>query len=185
MRSDMNRIAELQAAATQEKVNNDVGVDEQHNGDIGVGVSPSSSKATMEVLKSQGICEAVLSQYCFDDYMQAMAMERGIKEGLGMQKDAVETGFLPADDHLSNKLNPLEYMREESGTFKMIRRRSSSAYEEDSCKQTKKRIKVEELEQECSLSLSLSWPPPVFSSWSGYSDGCGVNLELSMSICGS
>lgn len=70
---------------------------------------------------SQGICETVLSQYCFDDYMQAIAMESGIKHCLRMQKDAVQTGFLPADYHLSNLLNPMQYMREEesNNTFKV------------------------------------------------------------------
>ncbi|KAH7692104.1 Myb domain plants domain-containing protein [Dioscorea alata] len=148
-------------------------------------------------LKSQGICETVLSQYCFDDYMQAMAMESGIKHCLRMQKDAVQTGFLPADYHLSNLLNPMQYMREEesNNTFKMIRR---SGYEDyNQWRERKKRARVEEVEEECSLSLTLSWPPNsssshvLLSSWSGCSDGCSgyggasVNLELSMSVCGS
>lgn len=52
---------------------------------------------------SKGICETVASRYSFDDYLQAMAVKRGIKENLRWQKDDMETGFLAGDQLSKDK----------------------------------------------------------------------------------
>ncbi|MQM07507.1 hypothetical protein Taro_040347 [Colocasia esculenta] len=124
----------------------------------------------------QGICEAVTSPYCFDDYMHAMGVERGIKERFRWQEDAVQTGF-SAEDHV-REFKAFGYMGEESHPFKVhrnpsyvtcLQRRKPCAPREASEKNSglqppallpsgehkAETGEVEAAEVDCSLSLSL------------------------------
>ncbi|KAF0893401.1 hypothetical protein E2562_024215 [Oryza meyeriana var. granulata] len=171
---------------------------------------------------SQGISEmrTTGTQYCIDDYMQAMAMERRIKEeGLRWQRDAAAADGGAA----ASNLQTVGCSVQESGPFKIIKpevhhlgpmvKLQSSKLESSgfisSSIGTAATDQPEEPPEKCSLSLSLG-PDPIcmpaiasspsesscilssssrsFSDCSGNS-GClvapVVNLELSMSICGS
>ncbi|KAG8083049.1 hypothetical protein GUJ93_ZPchr0014g47676 [Zizania palustris] len=170
---------------------------------------------------SQGIREmrTTGTQYCVDDYMQAMAMERRIKEeGLRWQMDAAAAAA-------ASNLQTVGCLSQESGPFKIIKpevkhlgptvKLECSKLESSGFLQA--RGQPEEPPERCSLSLSLGPDPKraaaaaaavasssstpsesscVLSSSSSRSSsdccrnsGCsvapGVNLELSMSICGS
>lgn len=65
---------------------------------------------------SPGINEMVTTQYSFDDYLQTVAVERGIKEKLRWHKDAMETGFLAgyqlskhkAQGHMEGEPDPFQ-----------------------------------------------------------------------------
>ncbi|URD81044.1 hypothetical protein MUK42_02835 [Musa troglodytarum] len=148
--------------------------------------------------------ERIASRSCFDDYTPAAALdvERGIKEeALGWQKDAALLPF-----HHSPKLKVSGSRVEESISFKvnvLDRKHRPAARKlrsEGGCK-SKCRSQRETPENEeacdCSLSLSLSPYSPQRSDafWSSagrsitecsaYSGGHRINLDLSMSICGS
>ncbi|KAG9442450.1 hypothetical protein H6P81_018304 [Aristolochia fimbriata] len=75
----------------------------------------SSSVAVSGCLQNhQRICSSVTSSYRFDDYLQAQAGERGIKEtGFRGQKDADAAAGDLADQYLY-KLDALGYLAEES-----------------------------------------------------------------------
>ncbi|TVU14867.1 hypothetical protein EJB05_38363 [Eragrostis curvula] len=151
---------------------------------------------------SQGISErrTAGNQYCMHDYMQAMVMERRIKqEGLRWQKDAAAV----------SSLQTVGCSVQESGSFKLS---SPEAHHlgHVGCFSISEG-KPDESTEQCSLSLSLGLDPKCtgatasspsgssciisasptrrsFSDCSSHS-GCfvapGVSLELSLSICGS
>ncbi|XP_038972421.1 myb family transcription factor MOF1 isoform X2 [Phoenix dactylifera] len=233
MRNDMGRQASELQARKHTCEANDGGADERDDD----GSSPPSKPTTKEFQSqfgarmetqatskslqcSQGISEAVTFPYCFDDYMQAMAVGRGIKEeGFRWQKDAAETGLLA--DHHPSKLKLLGYMVEESGPLKSSKPsdqnlisagklKSEGSFEKgcrsyvsllfEECSEEREEV------DDCSLSLSLTLHPTHrsntpsasessgtissssrrnFSECSGYSEGPRINLDLSMSICGS
>ncbi|KAL5216775.1 hypothetical protein ABZP36_008176 [Zizania latifolia] len=165
---------------------------------------------------SQGIREmrTTGTQYCVDDYMKAMAMERRIKEeGLRWQMDAAAAAADGGGAAAASNLQTVGCLSQESDPFKIIKpevnhlgptvKLECSKLESSGFLQA--RGQPEEPPEKCSLSLSLgpavaSSPPSesscVLSSSSSrsFSDCCrnsgcsvapGVNLELSMSICGS
>ncbi|KAG8065826.1 hypothetical protein GUJ93_ZPchr0004g39096 [Zizania palustris] len=69
---------------------------------------------------SQGVSEmrATGTQYCIDDYMQAMAMERRIKEeGLRWQRDAAAAAA--ADSVAASNVQTVGCLMQESGPFKI------------------------------------------------------------------
>ncbi|CAL9124666.1 unnamed protein product [Musa textilis] len=148
--------------------------------------------------------ERIASRSCFDDYTPAAALgvERGIKEeALRWQKDAALLPF-----HHSPELKVSGSRVEESISFKVNvldrqhRPAARKLRSEGGCK-SKCRSQRETPENEeacdCSLSLSLSPYSPQRSDafWSSagrsitecsaYSGGHRINLDLSMSICGS
>uniref|UniRef100_A0A0D9W8B0 Myb-like domain-containing protein n=1 Tax=Leersia perrieri TaxID=77586 RepID=A0A0D9W8B0_9ORYZ len=168
---------------------------------------------------SQGISEmrTTGTQYCIDDYMQAMAMERRIKEGgLRWQRDAAAADGGAA----ASNLQTVGCLVQESDSFKIIKPEVHRL--DPAVKLQCSKLEISEFlsdsigsaardqPQKCSLSLSLGPDPKCvqaiasspsensciisssssrsFSECSGNS-GCfvapGVNLELSMSICGS
>ncbi|XP_038975747.1 myb family transcription factor MOF1-like [Phoenix dactylifera] len=230
MRNDMGR-QELQARQHSCETN-DGGADEQDDYDSCPSSKPtkefqSQLTARMETQAnskslqcSKGMGERVTSPYCFDVYMQAMAVGRGIKEeGFRWQKDALHTGLLA--DHHPSKLKVSGHMVEESGTLKTSipsdkilisakKLKSDRSYENE-C-QSYSSLPFNELSEEreevndWSLSLSLSLHPKQrsnkpsasessgvissssrrnFGDCSGYSGSPRINLDLSMSICGS
>ncbi|URE03120.1 MYB family transcription factor [Musa troglodytarum] len=84
---------------------------------------PSSKKS---VQCSQQICEAVTSQYWIDNYMQALAVDRGIKEeGFSWQREEGQQTEDLAADH-SSKLRVPGCMVEESDPFKVKQEREKS-----------------------------------------------------------
>ncbi|XP_006652650.1 myb family transcription factor MOF1 [Oryza brachyantha] len=175
---------------------------------------------------SQGISEmrTTGTQYCIDDYMQAMAMERRIKEeGLRWQQRDAAAAAADGGAAASN-LQTVGCSVQESDPFKIIKpevhrlgtvvklrcsKPESTGFASSSIS-TAARDRQEESPEKCSLSLCLGPDPRCmpaiasspsessciisssssrsFSDCSGNS-GCfvapGVNLELSMSICGS
>ncbi|CAL9176909.1 unnamed protein product [Musa hybrid cultivar] len=175
---------------------------------------PSSKKS---VQCSQQICEAVTSQYWIDNYMQALAVDRGIKEeGFSWQrKEGQQTEDLAADH--SSKLRVPGCMVEESDPFKATvwsDQYLTSAKElmpieiyENGCLSHKSpplnnEFAESEETNDCSLSLSLSLHPSQSNNSSSDGGCCAlgrnfngrhssysvthrVNLDLSMSICGS
>lgn len=175
---------------------------------------------------SQGISEmrTTGTQYCIDDYMQAMAMERRIKEeGLRWQRDAAAAAAADGGAAASN-LQTVGCSVQESDPFKIIKpevhhlgpvlklqcsKVESSGFISSSTGTAARDQPEPPPLEKCSLSLSLGPDPKCmpaiasspsesscilssssrsFSDCSGNS-GClvapGVNLELSMSICGS
>ncbi|XP_044967477.1 myb family transcription factor MOF1-like isoform X1 [Hordeum vulgare subsp. vulgare] len=168
---------------------------------------------------SKGISETKTSgaanQYCIDDYMQAMAMERRIKEeGLsGWQRDAAPAAAVSS----LQTVGCLEQGSALAGDFKQIIK-PEARYCYPGLAVKKQDLKEEKPEkdssgtEQCALSLSLGTDPKCFravsssspsegsciissspprrssshcSGHSGYLDAQGVNLELSLSICGS
>ncbi|OMO72632.1 hypothetical protein COLO4_27544 [Corchorus olitorius] len=92
-------------------------------------IETKSSISDQNLQCSQGICETVSNPYSYDDYLQNMAVHKGIKEGNGAfiwehsqgQSGASATPnlFLP-HDHLYN-LNPFKYSVEESDFLKVAK----------------------------------------------------------------
>ncbi|XP_068646887.1 myb family transcription factor MOF1-like [Aristolochia californica] len=183
--------------------------------------TPPSKRQCMEsstvsdcLQKHQRIFSSVTSSYRFDDYLQALAEKRGLKEtGFRGQKDAEA-------DHLC-KLNALGYLVEESDVIKI-----GKPEEQRSHSLGKRKLKErdegrrhhplfwqlfdhenrDEDEGIDDLSLSLSLQPRQrcntsstsenseglssssrinFKEFSGSSAQNGVNLDLTIAICGS
>ncbi|XP_008812783.2 myb family transcription factor MOF1-like [Phoenix dactylifera] len=167
--------------------------------------------------------ETLATQYSFDDYLQTVAAERGIKENLRWHKDATETGFLAGDQLSKHKAQ--WQMEAEPETFEVFKledqllmpnnnrkRKKSKENYEDRCRSyvpppfcDDHGMKNEEVD-DCLLTLSLPLhrnhrtnassasesSSIVSSSLTRYSEECsvflngrGLNLDLSMSICGS
>ncbi|XP_010270741.1 PREDICTED: putative Myb family transcription factor At1g14600 [Nelumbo nucifera] len=162
---------------------------------------------------NQRICETVVSPYYFHDYLQAMAENGGIKEGFRWQAEAPSTSFsLPP--HLYN-LNAFGYSMEESQFFKMAqvnveqlpstRKRKmenmDNSFQSHLTQSVDKEHTEEEEAGDCTLSLSLSLRPSAQSNasstseiseaissskdCSGSSQQRHINLDLSISLCGS
>ncbi|XBI93853.1 hypothetical protein VPH35_030612 [Triticum aestivum] len=151
-----------------------------------------------------------VNQYSIDDYyyMQAMAMQRRIMEGLSCQRDAAAAA--------ASSLQTVACLEQGSGDFKQIIKPEAHYYPGLVVKKLDPKEDSNGAEQ-CSLSLSLgldprcfraavsssspsegsciissSSPPPPrrrssshYSGHSGCFDAQGINLELSLSICGS
>ncbi|XP_064944647.1 myb family transcription factor MOF1-like [Musa acuminata AAA Group] len=158
--------------------------------------------------------ERIASQSCFDDYTPAAALgvERGIKEeALRWQKHAALLPFHHSskfkvsgsrvEESISFKVNVLDHKHRQAA------RKLRS--EEGGCKsQCRSHSEATENEEACNCSLSLSLSPystqrsdasfagkggfgfcssagRSISECSAYSGGNRINLDLSMSICGS
>ncbi|URD94594.1 MYB family transcription factor [Musa troglodytarum] len=120
---------------------------------------------------SQQICETVTSQYWIGNYLQALAVDRGIKEeGISWQRDALQTGDLAADH--PSKLKVLGYMVEESDPFKttVLNRQYLRSTEEFMFTEVYK-------------NGHLSYESPSLSnefSESKETNGCSLSLSLSL-----
>nr|XP_029119720.1 transcription repressor KAN1 isoform X1 [Elaeis guineensis] len=218
MRNDMGRQASESQARKHSCEANDGGADEQDDGSSSPPTKPTKefqsqfvyfphpplkrarmeTQATSKNLQcSQGTSETVTFPYCFDDYMQAMAVGRGIKEeGLRWQKDAVETGLLA--DHHPSKLKVLGYMVEESGPLKTGKPsdqnlvsagklKSEGSYK-NGCRSYvslsfKERSEERDEVDDCSLSLSLSLHPTQRSNTSSASESSGAISSRHFSEC--
>ncbi|KAM0830759.1 hypothetical protein ACQ4PT_066002 [Festuca glaucescens] len=155
---------------------------------------------------SQGISEMKTAagpgtQHCIDDYMQAMAMERRIKdEGLRWQRDAAVTA--------ASNLQTVGCLEQGSGDFKIMKPQARYPGPVFLFGDATREISPEQRSLPLSLGLDpkgidavsssrsdgsciISSPSPRGRSSSGCSghsfsfDASGVNLELSLSICGS
>ncbi|KAF7017738.1 unnamed protein product [Triticum aestivum] len=178
------------------------------------GAGTEAAGEGMQGGQSQGISgmktSGAVNPYCIDDYyMQAMAMERRIMEGLsGWQRDAAAAAAV-------SDLRTVGCLEQGSGDFKIIKPEAHHYYPGLAVKKQGPKEKDGNGTEQCSLSLSLgldprclraavsssspsegscivsSSPPPRrrssshCSGHSGYSDTQGVNLDLSLSICGS
>ncbi|KQJ84085.1 uncharacterized protein LOC100827236 [Brachypodium distachyon] len=167
---------------------------------------------------SQGISEMRTpgTQYCIDDYMPALAMERRIKEeGLRWQRDTATA---------ASSLQTVGCLEQGSGDFKIIKpearhpgppvvtKQGHKANNVNGCFLFSSAASTDDQDgtpEQCSLSLSLGQYPKCFRSvssspsegsciisssprssgdcygHSACSNAPGVNLELSLSICGS
>ncbi|XP_010935361.1 myb family transcription factor MOF1 [Elaeis guineensis] len=245
-RSMRNDIGKQGLQQTQEKRHScehtDAGADEQNDGSLFSSLKPQKEFQTQFMFPplpmkrsrmeahaissslqcSKGICETVTSQYSFDDYLQAMAVKRGIKGNLRWQKDDIETGFLAGDQLSKDKAQG--HMEEDTGPFKVFKLNDQLLMPNNTIKLKSKEndekrcqscvspssfddhgIKDEEVD-DCSLTLSLpmhhnhrtiassaSESRSIISSslarnsedCSVFLNGRGLNLDLSMSICGS
>ncbi|XP_062217515.1 myb family transcription factor MOF1-like [Phragmites australis] len=163
-----------------------------------VGTEVTEAAATLESMQGNSDMGALGTAHCGDDYMQAMAMgRRRISEGLGWQRDAVastlqELGFWvrgsepfkvhqisrPIPDHLSPVMRQL-YSKDIN--FENRRFLFSSATRGEAAS-----VSSWPSEGSCVLSSPSSMS---FSGCSGPSGGCfagqRLNLDLSLSICGS
>ncbi|ONK64199.1 uncharacterized protein A4U43_C07F23130 [Asparagus officinalis] len=141
---------------------NDISRQDLHPTHDDVGFFPCSNLNPLPTLKSQGIYQAVTLQYKYYDYMQAMAMEKG-------------------DDHLFNFI-------EESNSFK--ENGCQLKADDDSSPSLSLSLNLNQgsnyassaSESSCIVSSSSS---PSSRKCSGFSSGCSINLDLSMSIFGS
>ncbi|XP_022775706.1 putative Myb family transcription factor At1g14600 [Durio zibethinus] len=125
---------------------------------------------------SQGICETVSNPYSFDDYLQTMAVHKGIKESNGAflwehtqshSQQAQSTTFsLPHDLY---NLNSLKYSVEESDFLKVadvvqVEDHQKHAEQDDKHieRNVRRRIGGDEEggDGACELALSLSLPHP-------------------------
>ncbi|KAM3388768.1 hypothetical protein ACQJBY_011108 [Aegilops geniculata] len=180
------------------------------------GTGTEAADKGMQGGQSQGISgmktSGAVNRYCIDDYyMQAMAMERRIMEGLnGWQRDAAPAAAV-------SDLQTVGCLEQGSGDFKIIKPEAHHYYPGLVVKKQDPKEKDSNGAGQCSLSLSLGLDPRCFraavsssspsegsciisssppppprrrssshcSGHSGYSDTQGVNLDLSLSIYGS
>ncbi|XP_051218593.1 myb family transcription factor MOF1 [Lolium perenne] len=141
------------------------------------------------------------TQHCIDDYMQALAVERRIKdEGLRWQRDAAATA--------ASNLQTVGCLEQGSGDFKIMKPEARYPGPVFLFGDAAREISPEQRSLPLSLALDpkvidagsssrsegsciISSPSPRGRSSSGCSghsfsfDASGVNLELSLSICGS
>uniref|UniRef100_A0ACD5V5P4 Uncharacterized protein n=1 Tax=Avena sativa TaxID=4498 RepID=A0ACD5V5P4_AVESA len=181
------------------------------------GMQGSQGISGMETATGTGTGTGTGTRYCIDDYMQAMTMERGIKdEGLRWQWDAAAAAA-------ASSLQTVGCLEQGSGDIKVIepeaqshgavvRQQEGPKENNGICCFLSGGVARGRLEQ-CPLSLSLGLDLKGFDTFSpspsegsciissssprGSSGGCsgfsgsygshsqGVNLELSLSICGS
>ncbi|XWS34396.1 hypothetical protein CRYUN_Cryun21dG0035300 [Craigia yunnanensis] len=133
-------------------------------------IETRSSISDQNLQCSQGICETVSNPYSFDDYLQTMAVHKGIKEGNGAfiwehaqsHSQGQSTTFsLPHDLY---NLNSFNYSVEESDFLKVVNvevEEDQKHAEEQDGKYVERNVRrrVGEDEEEsggCELSLSLS-----------------------------
>ncbi|XVF02957.1 hypothetical protein REPUB_Repub04eG0219000 [Reevesia pubescens] len=144
-------------------------------------IETRSSISDQNLQCSQGICETVSNPYSFDDYLQTIAVHKGIKESNGafiweqtqshsQQGQSTTYSQLP-HDHLYN-LNSFKYSVEESDFLKVTKEEIEDhkhAEEQDGkhvnvIRNVRKRRRVGNEEEEggggCELSLSLSLHHP-------------------------
>ncbi|XP_062186215.1 myb family transcription factor MOF1-like isoform X2 [Phragmites australis] len=117
---------------------------------------------------SQGISEkrAAGNQYCVDDYMQAMATERRIKEeGLRWQRDAAAASSVQALGCLVQESDPFQISRPEAHHLGLAVKQQQGCKEEgNGCSlfssfSIAAKGELEEPPEQCSLSLSLGLDP--------------------------
>ncbi|XP_020084698.1 uncharacterized protein LOC109707663 isoform X2 [Ananas comosus] len=155
------------------------------------------------------------SSYCSGNYMQSVAFERKIKEESFIRWHRYANEFLAkCHDHPSKHLKlalgrVVHESHSSEGNKQNDHQPSSSGkfISEESYVNAAERVVKRENTYDCSLSLSLSVDPNYrstntssasecsstvssasrrsFAGSSCYSDGRGINLDLSMSICGS
>ncbi|XVE91888.1 hypothetical protein REPUB_Repub01dG0050100 [Reevesia pubescens] len=138
-------------------------------------IETRSSNSDQNLQCSQRICETVSNTYSFDDYLQTMAVHKGIKEGNGAfirehtqshsQHGQSSTFFVP-HDHLYN-LNSFKYSVEESDFLEAAKVKVDHKKHAEEVagkhveRNVRRRVEDEEEQEEdgggaCELSLSLS-----------------------------
>ncbi|XVF43492.1 hypothetical protein PTKIN_Ptkin02bG0044300 [Pterospermum kingtungense] len=138
-------------------------------------IETTSSISDQNLQCSQGICETVSNPYSFDDYLQTMAVHKGIKQGNGAftrvhtqshshQAQPTTLSRLPHDLY---NLNTSKYSVEESDFLKVakVAAEDHEHEEERDCKHVEHNVRRRQGEEgddagcELSLSLSLQYHP--------------------------
>ncbi|KAJ3706834.1 hypothetical protein LUZ61_010539 [Rhynchospora tenuis] len=171
------------------------------------------AQMTEGIIKSKGeegkrerLVASYQYQYCIDDYMQlaSLGMDRRIKEKEDLSLFRVAGGRVAPGCKLSGchlmeqeshsfEVNKLEEINPTPSLNKLGCSEDKSAKDYFSCQNNVPKVDTDV----CSLSLSLSFDAKqtnntssssensFMRSCSAFSDSPGVNLDLSMSICGS
>ncbi|XWS69428.1 hypothetical protein CRYUN_Cryun04dG0178200 [Craigia yunnanensis] len=132
-------------------------------------IETRSSISDQNLQCSQGICETVSNPYSFDDYLQTMAVHKGIKEGNGAfmwehtQSQGQSTTF--SQPHDLYNLNSFKYSVEESDFLKVakVQVEDHKHAEEQDGKHVERNVRRRLGDKEgggCELSLSLSLHHP-------------------------
>uniref|UniRef100_A0A0A8Z7C0 Uncharacterized protein n=1 Tax=Arundo donax TaxID=35708 RepID=A0A0A8Z7C0_ARUDO len=136
---------------------------------------------------SQGISErtAGSQQYCKHDYMQAMAMEKRIKEeGLRWQRDAAAAtaaSNLHAGRCLVKESDPFQIRRPEPHHLGLVLKQQGSKEKGNACPlfSISARDEPEEPPERCSLSLSLGLDPKCARAMASSPSGSSCILSAS------